>query len=140
MKIILLILGLLILITKKSSFINLFKTKEQMKEETSKYIKQMKEKIPENLPLEGIMILGAFVLSGLYILFYLLSSIYIGYFWFVILSILLIVDTIRVYLDFNKQMENIENFKIQSIFYRLSNLIIDVMYILFVFFTIYTRW
>jgi len=141
MSIILLILGILILISKKSSLKNSFKSKKQLTDLLIKNLETAKETMNQEKDIFNIAIgIGMILISLLYILFYLFSAIFISNFWFAIISILMIFETIRVALKAYKYIKDMSKTKIESFFYRFFMLTIDFGYIGFVFYMIYTKW
>lgn len=137
MKTLLLIMSVLILLSKKSSFVDFFKDKYKVQEESiEKFNESLNSGTVNKDLLKGIAIVLAAILCFFYGLYYFLASIYVGYFVFTIISILQMVDTVGAFKRVVKLM-NGERYKPTSI---KLNLIIDLLYIGFVIFSIYTRW
>ncbi len=141
MKIILILLAIVILISKVKSMKTLFKSREKRTEQLKQVVETSKENAGKDTDIFNLVmyvLMGLF--SLLYILFYILSGVYINNFWFVIISVLLIIDTIRNYFKSCEFVIDVSKCKADSTLYLILNFVIDISYIGYVLFTIYTNW
>lgn len=141
MKTILVLLAILIIFSKKDEIRVLFKSKNSIKSEIINSIEGLKKTAKDyDINIEGIYIIFGFLLSSIYGIFYLTSALYINNFSFTIISILLILDTVRNYFKSVNDISNLENYKVYGFAYRFFNLIIDLSYVGYVLRQIFLHW
>lgn len=135
---------MIILASKIKDMPNIFKTRKTKEEKLIKMFNELPDKANEMKlsldTLKGLLVLILMVFCILYILFYLLSAIFINSFAFTILSILLIYFTLKTLLNFLKGMNDIQDVKVEGLLFSLINTAIDFMYIGYVFFNVYKMW
>jgi len=154
MKILLLLMGVYILIQKKTSIKNLFKSKSQINIETKKsyqdYISMAENKLnmdfDDSIRLFNLVVL---LLCLFYALFYILSATYINTFLFTLLSVTQILLTFKTISKISSVSEEVCksikeesecNFKVPGKLYSFMNLILDFVYIGILFYTIYLNY
>lgn len=144
MKTLLLILGIIILISKRKAIPNIFKSKEVKRKMTEKMFNELPDKAKELhidlATLKGLLIIFLGLFCLLYIIFYLLSAIFINTFVFTAISILLMFLTVKTLSNFLKGFDNIENIKVESVAFSVFDIIVDFGYIGYVFFNVYKMW
>lgn len=140
MNIIILILGTFILLSKKSLIVNLFKTKDDITKATIQGYEDIKVKLNDDSIFYTLIFIIMSLLSGMHILFYILSCVYIGSFLFTIISVLFMIIVFKNYFKTLAVITDLSSYKGQTIVWRVIDLLTDLVYIAFVFYTIYIRW
>jgi len=147
-------MGVYLLIQKKTSIKNLFKSKSQINIETKKsyqdYISMAENKLnmdfDDSIRLFNLVVL---LLCLFYALFYILSATYINTFLFTLLSVTQILLTFKTISKISSVSEEVCksikeesecSFKVPGKLYSFMNLILDFVYIGILFYTIYLNY
>lgn len=139
MKVILILFAILILFNKRNTIKSLFTSKEKAISELEESLKKLNESTGSDSTTRQIMaVLSIFIALG-YILFYILSAVFINTFIFTIISIIFIIFTFK-YITVTMKVLNKDYTSMPSKFSNIINSIIDIIYIFYVLYQIFIRW
>jgi hypothetical protein len=139
MKIILILLAIWILYNKRNTLKSLFKSKESTIKEYEEVMDKLTKTVDDETTIKGLMFIVSILIILGYILFYILSAVFINSFVFTVISIIFIFNTLRTINVVLKILEK-DYSKLINKFGSIINLITDISYIGYVLYQIFVRW
>lgn len=149
MKYILLLMIVFIIASKLNTIKNLLKTETQRKEEFLNIHKKFDDLCGKEVGkdmLIGFGLIFGLLLCGMYFFFYLLSMIYVNNIWFSLISVILILFTLKNLLTYAKDpnkfgdVNYMSRFSFKDSIKQIFNVIYSFAYIGYLLYFIITHW